>query len=267
MLTDWLEILITPCPRWAREMGYLHELIGIRHRFRQCRSAWQPHCDHSRQVIRAAIERCRQRRKAIVLGSGWLLDVPLAELCAGFREVILVDLLHPLATRWRTRRFQNVSLLVADVSGTAEAVWQAVEHCSSLPRSMPNLFIGDQEVDLVASLNLLSQLPCLPEQYLIKARSHTLEEIASYCRDVVQAHLDYLRRLSGVVALIADFETRSINPSGTEVARQGTLYGVPFNFAAERWIWPLVPHKNTFPYHAEHLVVAGIVNFKEVMDR
>jgi hypothetical protein len=265
MLTDWIEILITPCPRWAREMGYVRELIGIRRRYRQWKSAWDPHCERSRHVIRRAMQRCGQRRKAVVLGSGWLLDLPLAELCASFREVVLVDLLHPLATRWRTRRYGNVSLLATDVSGTAESVWRAVEERSLLPHDMPQPFVGDHEADLVLSLNLLSQLPCLPEQYLRQAQTHTSEEIASYCQDVVQAHLDYLRRLSGVVTLIADFEARTIDAAGTEVGRHGTLYGVEFPFRGERWIWPLVPRKRAYPHHAEHLIVAGIVDIKEGM--
>jgi hypothetical protein len=263
MIADWLEILITPCPSWAREMGYLRELLGIRRRYRQSRSAWEPHCERSRQVVLAAMQRCEQRRKAVILGSGWLLDVPLPELCTSFQEVVLVDLLHPLATRWRTRRYRNVSLLAADVSGTAEAVWQAVEDRSALPLSLPGLFVGDQEVDLVVSLNLLSQLPCMPEQYLKEARTHTPEEIGAYCRDVVQAHLEYLRRLSGAVALIADVEARTMSASGTEVTRRSTLYGVPFPYEGERWIWPIVPRRRGAATRAEHLVVCGIVDSKE----
>jgi hypothetical protein len=266
MLADWLELLITPCPRWAREMGYVRELLGIRRRYRQWRSAWQPHCERSRQLIRTAIERCRQRRKAVVLGSGWLLDVPIDELSEGFREVVLVDLLHPLASRWRTRRHGNVSLLAADISGTAEGVWRAVEEHTPLPRATPDLFVGDEQVDLAVSLTLLSQLPCLPEQYLRTARTHTAEEIAAWCRDVVQAHLEYLRRLSGVVTLIADFEARTISTSGAEVARHGTLYGAGIPFEGERWIWPLVPRKRSYPHHAEHLVVAGIPDIKEALN-
>jgi hypothetical protein len=267
MLTDWLEILITPCPRWARDMGYVRELIGIRRRYRQWHSAWQPHCERSRQVIRTAIQRCVQRRKAVVLGSGWLLDVPLAELGASFREVILVDLLHPLATRWRTRRYRNVMLLATDISGTASAVWRAVEERSPLPRAVPDLFMTDNEVDLVVSLNLLSQLPCIPEQYLLQAGTHSPQEIASYCRDVVQSHLDYLHRLPGVVTLIADIEARTVSTAGTVVAHHSTLYGADFPFGGERWIWPLVPRKRAFPHHAEHLVVAGVVDINERTER
>jgi hypothetical protein len=262
-MLEWLERLLTPCPHWLREMGYLRELLGIRRRYKRWRWAWEPHCERSRQVIRAAMKRCPQRRKAIILGSGFLHDVPLEELCQSFAQVILVDLVHPLATRWRTRRGRNVHLVTADVSGTSQAVWLAVEQRSPLPRATPELFVGDEQVDLVVSLNLLSQLPCMPEQYLNNARSHTAEEIKAYCQDVVHQHLEYLRRLPGVVSLISDVEAMTISTSGAEIARHGTLYGVAFPFAGERWIWPLVPRKRTFPYHTEHLLVAAVQDVKE----
>jgi hypothetical protein len=264
MLLDWLERFLTPCPRPLLEMGYLRELLGIRRRYKQWRWAWEPHCERSRRVIGESIRRCCQRRKAVLFGSGFLHDVPLREMSDAFREVILVDVVHPLSTRWRARRIRNVHLLTADVSGSAEAVWQAVEQGTPLPASNPQLFIGNEEIDLVVSLNLLSQLPCLPEQYVRLARTHPEEEIAGYCRGVVRAHLDYLKRLPGVVALIADIETRTISNSGAELSRRTTLYGVEFPFAGERWIWPIVPRKRAFPYHAEHLLVAGIADIKEM---
>jgi hypothetical protein len=177
--------------------------------------------------------------------------------------LVLVDLLHPLATRWRTRRYRNVFLLTADVSGSAEAIWRAVEERSALPRAVPEWFLNDGEVDLTVSLNLLSQLPCLPEQYLRQAQTHTAEEIVSCCRDVVQAHLDYLFRLPGVVTLITDYEARTVSAAGAVVASHGTLYGVELAFGGERWLWPLVPRKRSIPYHAEHLMVAGIVDIKD----
>jgi hypothetical protein len=263
IVLDWLEWLLAPCPHWQREMGYLRELIGIRRRYRRWRWAWEPHCERSREVILAAVRRCPQRRKAVVLGSGFLHDVPVDELAGAFRQVVLVDVMHPLAARWRTRGLKNVELLAADVSGALEGVWLAVEKRTALPPSAPSLFVDDPDVDLVVSLNLLSQLPCMPEQYLLQARSHSAAEVAAWCRGVVQAHLDYLRRLPGVVALIADVEARTVSSSGAEVSRRDTLYGVAFPWEGERWIWPLVPRKRAFPHHAEHLVVAAFPDFKE----
>jgi hypothetical protein len=259
---DWLDRWLTPCPLHLREMGYKRELFGIRRRYRQWGRAWGPHCDNTRRLLLSAVRRCPKRRKAVVFGSGFLHDVPLDELCEAFGRVVLVDLIHPFSTRRRARR-RGVALLSADVTETAEGVWLAVEKPGTpLPRSRPRLFLGDDEVDFVASVNLLSQLPCMPEQYLRRWHTHPPEQIAAYCRDVIEAHLKYLQALSGVVALVADVEARTVSQSGDEVARRSTLYGATMPFRGETWVWPLVPRKSRPPHHAEHLVVVGVEDVK-----
>src|SRR5262245_26856021 len=203
MSFDWLDRLFTPCPLHLREMGYKRELFGIRPRWRAWGWAWEPHCERTRRMLLASVGRCPRRRKAILFGTGFLHDVPLEEISRSFEKVVLVDLLHPYSVRGKSKRFGNVDLIEADVSETAEAVWQSIEHGSRpLPPSRPHLFLGDDEVDFVASVNLLSQLPCMPEQYLKRWRLHTPEQIDAYCRDAVEAHLAYLKMLPGVVALI-----------------------------------------------------------------
>src|SRR4051812_15117335 len=104
MLLDLLDRFLTPVPLHLQEMGYLRELRGIRRRYRQWRWAWEPHCATTRDLIRAAMNRCRRRRKAVLFGTGYLHDVPLEELAAAFGSVVLVDLAHPLPARWRARQ-------------------------------------------------------------------------------------------------------------------------------------------------------------------
>src|SRR4051812_8223801 len=95
MLDEWVERLLTTCPRHLREMGLLREMLGIRRRWQKYGKDWQPHCQRSRAVVLEAIRRCSRHRRAVVLGSGWLHDVPLPELSLAFEEVTLVDLFHP----------------------------------------------------------------------------------------------------------------------------------------------------------------------------
>ena len=159
-------------------MGYRRELFNIRKCLPLWGGIWEEHFERTRAVIRAAVARCRSRRKAVVLGSGWLNDVPLADLAAAFREVILVDAVHPFSVRRRVRRLPNVRLLTTDISGVAEAVFRAARTPGPLPRHMPDLFCADSEVDLVASVNLLSQLPYWPEQYLLRAGAYPPAAIA-----------------------------------------------------------------------------------------
>src|SRR5690242_1514443 len=103
MILEWLEAALTPCPKDLRDFGYRTELIAIGARHRRCRAAWASHLAHSRRAVERAIARAAGRDTVIVLGSGRLLDVPLATLAAAFRHVVLVDALHPLSARLRAR--------------------------------------------------------------------------------------------------------------------------------------------------------------------
>lgn len=261
MIGSFLRSLVTPCPRYVRAMGYLHEQIAIQARYNRCRRAWEPHLERTKAIIRAAAARCRERRKAVLFGSGMLLDIPLAELSSQFREVILVDVVHPLGAGWR---LANATALAADVTGTAEAVYRlAAEGGAPLPRVAPTLFCDDPEVDLVASVNLLSQLPYIPCKYLSEAGVYPKEEIEAFARDLIQAHIDYLRRLPGVVALICDRERLTLDASGRLVERLTALRGVTLPWSGEEWTWDLAPRPEASHVYSYQRRVAGIVNIKD----
>ncbi len=91
MLLDLFTYITTPCSSFIRRMGYLNEAIEMRGRSRYNTAAWQPHLDNTCRFILSSAEKCRNRNKAVILGSGLLLDVPLAELHRCSTEVILLD--------------------------------------------------------------------------------------------------------------------------------------------------------------------------------
>jgi hypothetical protein len=262
MLLELLESALTPCPWHVRRMGYLYELLGIRGRYGRCRAAWKPHLERTRSVIRRAAARCGDRRKAVVLGSGMLLDVPLDDLARDFREVVLVDLIHPLRTRWR-RRLANVRLLRADISGIVEQSYR-VARCAgaNLPRAEPSLFLDDREIDLVASVNLVSQLPYIPAEYLLRAGVHAPAVIEAFARDVIETHLAYLRKLPGVVALVGDIERLTYNGSGQLIERLPALRGAAFPEPHEEWEWHLAPRPEAHPEYSYHRRVGAVVDLK-----
>lgn len=252
MILELIEYLLTPCSWTARKLGYLNGQIGIKVRHRQCRKAWKSHLERTKQVIRAAILDCPQRRKAVVLGSGLLLDVPLSDLSATFQEVVLVDVVHPLSVYLTSKWYRNVNLLRADVTATAtELAKVANDPGQPLPKSTPQLFCDDPQVDYVVSVNLLSQLPYVPSYYLEK-KSRPEPEIDAYARDLIESHLDYLKRLPGVVTLITDVEKLKVNRSGNVVERFDILYGARLPSADDEWTWEHVPLKHVSPEHAYH---------------
>src|SRR5208337_3873208 len=131
VIFDWIEAVLVPCPHWAREMGYRREARAITACYRQCGDAWA-HLKRTQEVIMAALAQCASRRKAVIFGSGMLFDVPIAELAAAFRQVILVDIVHPLATCWRLWQWKNVRRLSADITGVAEEVFH-LARCPEKP--------------------------------------------------------------------------------------------------------------------------------------
>jgi hypothetical protein len=266
MIAECIEYLVTPCSHPLRGMGYLRELLGIKARAWRCWRAWEPHLERSKALIRAAMKSCQQRRKAVILGSGMLYDVPVEALSAAFREVLLVDIVHPLKSWLPVWRFKNLRPVTADVTGTAEEVFRVAKIAgTTLPRTEPSLFLDDPEVDLVVSLNLLSQLPIIPTEHLNRAGVHSPDAIAVYGRWLVESHLTYLQRFKCPVALISDVEKLTIDRAGNVVERHSALRGVPLPWQGEEWTWHLAPRPEVDREFSYFRHVVGIQNDSRVV--
>lgn len=239
-MIDILRQIFTPCSWSARMMGYVRSIARVRSRYLRCELAWAPHLIRTRSVIEEAMRRCSSRRRAVVLGAGLRHDIPLKELSREFREVVLVDIVHPWHSRWSVRKFGNVRLVTHDVTEVMAEVYRVGSNPSAqLPTSCPQRFCDDGELDLTISVNLLSQLPVVPERFLLKARSK--QEAEAYGRHLIDAHLDYLQRLPGHVALIADIEAKKVSLKGDVVDEWGILYGAQLPTPDDRWEWCLAP--------------------------
>jgi hypothetical protein len=263
MFAEMIESLLTPCPRYLRQMGYLREAIGMKARFRRYRKAWAPHLERTRAVLRSACDRCPQRRKAVIFGPSSLCEVLLPELAAQFREVVLVDTLHPLGMNRRMTRWQNVTAQAADLSGVAEAVFRAAKtQGSELPQSKPNFYRDDPDVDLVALITMLAQLASFPAQYLLRAGTHDRDTITDFARHLILSHIDYLQRCPGTVALIADVDQFKVTAGGTVVDRVDTLWGVPLPWAGEEWTWEIAPRPEADWNFSQQVRIVGIPDVK-----
>lgn len=245
-------------------MGYLKELAGIRDRHNRCRAAWQPHLQRTKDVISRAIERSSSRRKAMILGSGHLYDIPLETLAQSFREVYLVDIIHPMRSRWGIRHFPNVHLIAHDLTGVIRKVYDDAVTPDSPPEP-PRLFLDDNEVDLVASVNLLSQLPHLPVQFI---RSWEVgmgitdafeEKLNGFARRILTQHLEYLDQFRGTVALITDVEKVTRDSSGAITSQVDLLRGVTLPWIGESWVWDLAPRGEAHRVYAYQRVVMGMI--------
>lgn len=231
MLAEALSWLITPASVPARRMGHLAESIAIAARHRRCRAVWSPHLAASRQALIASARTAPRRRIALVLGSGHLLDVPLAELSGMFGSVWLVDIVQPWSSRLAARRYANVRLVELDVTTCL--------HRLPDPPPLPSHFLDQPAIDWVASVNLLSQLANPPRRWLQANRPDLDAEL--YGEALMTRHLDWLMRFHAPVCLLADIEQTRLDARG-EIAERHDYRPLLAGWKIDgEWRWDLAP--------------------------
>ena len=250
MLVEWLRCRMTPCPRHLRDMGYLRESIGLEARARRCADAWAPHAAACRDVVAAAADGCAGTGRAVVLGSGPLVDVPLDALAETFDEVVLVDILHPRSTRRQIRRFSNVRQLTRDVTGIVEAVHAHVAASGTGPLPSPPQTLSVPDGDLVVSVNLLSQLPLLPRLYLAEHAARPEDEIEAFAAAIVRAHLAALVAAPGRACLISEKEVLYVDGDRL-LTYEDPPHGAHIGSGDRTWTWEISPR----PEHQQDLDV------------
>ena len=228
-------------------MGFLTSSIQVAARHARCSAQWKPHLLRTKAAILEAAALAQNRRIAVIFGAGLLHDIPLRELSSMFEEVILVDVVHTLRTRWVARSFSNVRLCALDVTGVATQLSKIAHFRGEpLPKSEPTAFLDEKRLDLSVSVNLLSQLAWVPGRFLKGILSE--DEVAQTQKQLLEAHLHYLRRLPGHTAMITDVRWRSQTRHGAVAGAESAtpqgwdvLQGVSLPQAASAWDWNIAP--------------------------
>ncbi|MCR9257418.1 MAG: hypothetical protein NXI16_15125 [Alphaproteobacteria bacterium] len=233
----------------ARRMGYVAEQIGLIARHRRHGGAWADHLEHSRRAIADVAAEMGGGERCVVLGSGALFDVPLDDLASRFREVVLVDIAHPWRAVRAARGHPGVRLAGADLTGIAAAL-RRIRASDALPEPEPfdldRLGIAGP-VDLVVSVNLVSQLPIVPLGVARAKRLAEEEALEAFGHRLVEAHLAGLRAVEGRRVLIGDIERLVYDPgaekpeTGTGVGRVSALFDVDLPEPDRAWWWDIAP--------------------------
>ena len=242
LVQDLITYLTNPVPRHLRKMDYPRELRNLESRRKRCKAAWQSHLANTQSLILKAADNCPGSEKALIIGSGPLFDIPIAELSGQFQEVVLVDILHPWKSRYYTKCLPNVRLEQLDVTGVVENVF-------ALPRSRQSLemlsckpgYFLHEGFDMIISANVLSQLPVIPNTYASnQIKGLKLEQMRIFSQRMVINHLDWLASFRGKVCLIADVER--LKCDGPKIiSREDSLWGVHLPHGGREWFWDLAP--------------------------
>lgn len=222
-------------------MGYYNYQNGLIYRHLNQKGGWESHLEHCRSFIIQALDFYKPE-KVTVLGSGWLLELPLAEMIERTDKICLVDIVHPPEVIDQTSRFKNVEILEEDITGgLIEEVWQKTGKFKLFNKlqSLENIIIPDynpsSDPGMVLSLNILTQLESLLVDYLIKRSKIPENEIVTFKTEIQKKHLDFLKRHNSV--LVTDISEIVTYKSGTISTIPTLLTGLPQSKFSEEWMW------------------------------
>ena len=224
-----------------RRMGFFADQKGIIRRYQREQEGWDAHLQNTRQFAIEAMQG-KNNRSAAVLGSGWLLDVPVEEMSKYFEKIYLYDVRHPAAVKNRVQSLNNVELRVYDISCFARSVYQYVKQYRSSKNRPPVSAIQPQTdlnlngFDFVFSCNILNQLDILLIDYLTQSYVLSNEEIMDFRRNVQQYHINLLPQNRS--CLVADYEEITFSADGKEISRKTSVHHhIIRSNDAQRWTW------------------------------
>lgn len=218
--------------------GHLRQQVALWARHRRRGAAWEPHLARCRALALAAAQACPQeaRRTALVLGSGLLLEVPLAELSTLFERVVLADMAFVPEVRALAARLGNVEMREVDLSGCLARLPEALGE--PLPDGLAGLAAELPGLDFAFSANLLSQLPL----FALDACGGELDGDgrAALGAAIVRQHLDGLKALGCPACLVTDVTERGLRRGALDYEAD-LLFGVAPGLPGETWTWDMAP--------------------------
>jgi hypothetical protein len=212
----------------------------IQHHLNQ-EGGWDSHLEHCRNFILKALYLYKPH-KITVLGSGWLLDLPLSEMIEIADKVCLIDIVHPPEVISQVAGLKKIELIEQDITGgLIKEVWEKTRKHTFLNRlkTLDNIFIPEyQPADdpgMVLSLNILTQIEALPVKFITKHAKIDDDAFKWFCTAIQKKHIDFLKKHPSV--LITDISEIITNQAGEVTEKQTLLTDLPEAEFKEEWTW------------------------------
>jgi hypothetical protein len=227
--------------RILNRLGYYDYQQGFIVRHLNQETGWNSHLEKCRNFILKAIE-IHKPQIITVLGSGWLLELPLTEMLESVRKIYLVDIIHPPEVIRQAGKLPGVELKTIDLSGgLIEEIWRKT---SALPffrklKSLDEIIIPEYKPDfdpgMIISLNILTQLEILPVKQLSKKSKANNEELLRFRTEIQDKHISFLKKHKSV--LISDITEIFTDKSGNVSEKKSVITDLPDGIYKEEWTW------------------------------
>jgi len=222
-------------------MGYYNYQRGLIFHHMDEEGSWNSHLKNCRNFILKALDYYKPS-EVTILGSGWLLDIPLKEINDLVAEINLVDIIHPPEVKEQVSGLAKVILREDDVSGgLINEVWSKARHRTFFNRlrSLDGILISEYQPQfdpgMVISLNILTQLENLPLEFLRRRSVKNEENYLRFRKEIQSKHISFLKKHESV--LISDISEVITDKSGNVVENPSALTDLPEAKLREDWTW------------------------------
>jgi hypothetical protein len=249
--------------RILHKMRYYDYQHGLIYRYLNQGDGWNSHLEKCRSLILKALK-IHKPEKVTVLGSGWLLELPLAEMIDSVKKVHLVDIIHPPEVINQVSKLHKVTIKEDDITGgLIEEVWKEIK---SIPfyrklKTLENIVIPEYKPEddpgMVISLNILTQLETLPVKYLKNRSKADDNEFIRFRSDIQNKHISFLKKHKSV--LISDVIETYTDNSGNVKDNQSVIIDLPNGQYKEEWTWDFDLKRSDYYRKRSVFKVIGII--------
>ena len=248
--------------RILHRMGYYDYQRGLIVNHIAQDNGWLRHQKHCRDFILKAVDVIAPE-KVTVLGSGWLLELPLLEMSERVGEIRLVDIIHPPEVIVQTREIRNIKLIEDDITGgLIEEVWKKAGNrtfFNKLPSigqiKIPEYNAGNP--GLIISLMVLTQLESLPVRLLEKKAKKDENALLNFRKNIQVNHISCLKQHKAV--LITDTSEIFIDHGGKRTGVRTLLTDLPRNQGMETWRWDIDLKGSDFNRRKSVMEIAAVI--------
>jgi hypothetical protein len=223
---------------------YKKDQDGIIKRYINEEHNWDIHINNSKNYILDFLANQHNCTVAI-LGSGWLIDVPMADILRNNNNIVLFDINHPKQIKNRYKNNNSVTFIEQDL--TNGLIQKAINSDSfsifqSFVNSSKPLLFNDN-YDFIISLNLLNQLDIILCD-LIKYKFNISDEnLVNIRKDIQNLHIKSLPKNKSCI--ITDFIEINYSESLKDGIENNLLYvDLSFLKNTKKWLWTFDTKKN-----------------------
>jgi hypothetical protein len=223
-------------------MKLVKDQAGIIDRYIREKENWDLHLSNTKNYIIGCLSK-KKINSVSILGSGWLLDLPIEFLAGNIHKIYLYDIYHPRQVMHKLKNYNCFEFITLDITGgLITDTYGAVKHYKKKKKKIPLNDLNYQNFqpviksDYYISLAILNQLDILLTEYLEPFHIYSNDELNFFRSKIQESHISFLP--VGKSCLITDHEELVHNMKNELIDTKSLLYTtLPGGKNKQTWQW------------------------------